>query len=269
MEWVDFGEVVNFIAFGSFVNKPPANIEERSVANLRKEAAALLCRQADLTINAVFEKAVCFDGKQWPLRATDAIEIDLPDVGEGTAETKIPKTFETINDFLKRQEADGMDLSGYVISIKNENEAVAFDISTAPNPEFYFSCPHFLKSEIEGRFPVSLLESLNTKTSPATEPTAESIEKPMTQQERGSKGGKAEKRNKNLKKFVEIYVLQNQTVSFEAAWIDWQKYKEEVPYKIDNVEIYFTKTHAFIFSEMLKKVGKQSVLKNYFNRIKE
>lgn len=251
MEWVDFGEVVNFIAFGSFVNKPPANIEERSVANLRKEAAALLCRQADLTINAVFEKAVCFDGKQWPLRATDAIEIDLPDVGEGTAETKIPKTFETINDFLKRQEADGMDLSGYVISIKNENEAVAFDINPEPaNPEFYFSSPHFLKSEIESRFPVSLLERLNTKTPPATEPTAESIEKPMTQQERGSKGGKVLKANELLKKFIENFAKQNQSATFEDAWNIWKKQKT---YAFENAEINFTETQVEIDGKTLKK----------------
>lgn len=163
MEWVDFGEAVNFIAFGSFINKPSANIEERSVAKLRNEAAALLCRQKDLTINAVFNKAVCFNGGQWPLRATHTIEINLPDVGEETAEIEIPKTFETINDFLKRQKADGMDISGYVISIKNENEAVAYDTSAAPNPEFYFSCPHFSKHEIESRFPVSLLKTHETE----------------------------------------------------------------------------------------------------------
>lgn len=270
MEWVDFGEAVNFIAFGSFINKPPANIEERSVTKLRNEAAALLCQQEDLTINAVFNKAVCFNGGQWPLRATHTIEINLPDVGEETAEIEIPKTFETINDFLKRQKADGMDISGYVISIKNENEAVAYDISATPNPEFYFSCPHFSKREIESRFPVSLLKRKENKSIPATEPTAESIERPMTQQERGRKGGKADKRNKNVKAFVENYVFKNQTVSFAAAWNDWEKkYKEESPYKNGTTEIYFTKDYVFVCSDKTKRIKKQCVKENYFDRIKK
>ena len=124
----------------------------------------------------------------------------------------------------------------------------------------------------------SLMDRLNTpagtpdKKQPAetTEAAGNEAGNKAFHKENGRKGGKADKRNKDVKTFVENYVLRNQSVSFEAAWIDWGKqYNEESPYKNGTTEIYFTKTHAVAYSDQKKTIRKQNVKENYFNRIKK
>ena len=103
---------------------------------------------------------------------------------------------------------------------------------------------------------VPLFDYITKEQNPfATEPTAESIEKPMTQQERGRKGGKAQKSNKVLKNFVENFVKQNQSATFEKAWKIWQKQKT---YTFENSEIIFTETQVEIDGKPLKKYSVRS-----------
>lgn len=130
--------------------------------------------------------------------------------------------------------------------------------------------PVFGKEEadrlLSGKEPICF-QFTTDKNQPAE--TTEAAGNKAFHKENGRKGGKADKRNKNLKTFVEKYVLENQSVSFAAAWGDWKKYKEESSFKIGTTEIYFTKTHAFVCSDRIKRIGKQCVKENYFDRIKK
>lgn len=83
--------------------------------------------------------------------------------------------------------------------------------------------------------------------------------------ENGRKGGKADKRNKVLKKFVEDYHLRNLDADFKTAWKAWKKHTEYRPYSENGNEIYFTNYSCFVNE---KSYSKQTV-RRYLAAIKK
>lgn len=81
----------------------------------------------------------------------------------------------------------------------------------------------------------------------------------------GSKGGRKDKKNKVLKKFVEDYHLRNLDADFKTAWKAWKKYTEYRPYSEKGNEIYFTDELCFVNG---KSYSKQTV-RRYFTAIKK